>query len=257
MMHANVPNGRPTNASQSAVQRSGRSNVSASRSMSRLLPGMALPRLHSTAGFTRSMNSVWRRWKPLRMLTRSYVGSEASMTSPLFTAAAALVPDAHYAHVLRGSIVGARERIWCTQFVVDGRPGVDTEGDVRYLCHALAGAQKRGVDVRCLLDDLVPTSKPYELNAAASAFLRARGVPVRVFQEKLELPGRVKRQRRRTLHSKIALFDESLALVGNHNWTPTAMRSSREMSIAVRGRDPIIWLAQHFDSLWNRGTEIP
>ncbi len=164
----------------------------------------------------------------------------------------AIAADRDYLPALRAAIAGARERLWCTQFVVDGRPAVDVAGDVRYLCHAVAEAASRGVDVRVLLDDLVPDTSPREMNWAALEFLASRGVVVRAHREPF-VRKRLLAARYRTLHAKLVVVDD-LAIVGNHNWTPGAFADNHELSLVVRGAGPTELVARRFEALWAHGV---
>jgi|GEM_PF-5937163 len=55
------------------------------------------------------------------------------------------VGDAAYLAHAHALCASARERLWVTQFVVDGRVSSDGEGIVLELCHALC----RGPSSRC------------------------------------------------------------------------------------------------------------
>ena len=154
-----------------------------------------------------------------------------------------------YLALTRYALLRARDRVWAQQFVTDARPSQDVEGHVRYLLHGLAEARARGVDVRVLLTPIYPDLGPrYDVNEPVARFLAARGVPVRRF---------VGSPRRPRLHAKAILVDESLAIVGNANWTPNALTGeNHERSLAVRSYDLVATLAGRFERAWSHGSDV-
>lgn len=81
---------------------------------------------------------------------------------------------------------------------------------VQQLNIALVNARKRGVMVRAVLNskELVP-------------LLNANGISARVMSDK------------RTLHSKLILIDNKLAIIGSHNLTRNAFSHNVETSLVV------------------------
>jgi len=171
--------------------------------------------------------------------------------SPVFDGAvgARLVADEVYLPVLLHLAQTARERLWLSQFLIDGRSDQQGADRIHELFHALAQASHRGVSVRVLLDDLRKAPWGEELNAPGRQFLEARGVKTRVFLS----PQPHKEHLRRSLHGKVAIADDTLALVGSHDLTPNGLLGgNREMSVLVTGFEPICWLSNWFDTLWNQ-----
>jgi phosphatidylserine/phosphatidylglycerophosphate/cardiolipin synthase-like enzyme len=80
---------------------------------------------------------------------------------------------------------------------------------------ALAGAVKRGVKVRGLLDDGV------DFNAAAVARLLALGV-----EAKLDASGKM-------THSKLVVVDGKVVLLGSTNWTGNSMDNNNETNLRL------------------------
>ncbi len=142
----------------------------------------------------------------------------------------------------------ARERILVTQFIVDADPRHDVDREVRHLCHLLAEARWRGVDVRVLLNSFQRDDGTWEWNWAAADFLSANGVPTRWFAAGEGSP-------RSTLHSKYTVFDGAIVTVGSHNWSSNAFRSSQESACAVDSPGLAMLLRSSFESAWGRASD--
>lgn len=84
------------------------------------------------------------------------------------------------------------------------------------LVHALERAQARGVAVRLLLD---PTQRPSD---AASAELRAAGVPLRLYTGHGEL-----------LHAKAMVVDGSTVIFGSANWSGGGFSRNHEIDLVI------------------------
>lgn len=154
--------------------------------------------------------------------------------------------DDHYISFVRACLVGARQRVFVQQFVVDPRPEEDRQCEVRYLLHALAEAAHRGLDVRVLLAQvLVERPIPIDINEPAARFLVKRGVQVRRYPEVL----------RRQMHAKVLLVDENTVVAGSHNWTPGAFQLNSETSMVIKSEDCAAYAAECFGRLWSKAEE--
>jgi phosphatidylserine/phosphatidylglycerophosphate/cardiolipin synthase-like enzyme len=129
---------------------------------------------------------------------------------------------ADFTSTVAGLIDDARERVWVMVYVM--RSSGDADDPVRHLITALERAHQRGCDVRVVLD----ASKKWrsdeidQKHVDASALLTSLGIPVLVDDLKTRS------------HSKVVLIDHDLAVIGSHNWTFSALRLNRELSLVVQ-----------------------
>lgn len=123
------------------------------------------------------------------------------------------------------------------------------------LRNALARAQRRGADIRLLLDpnkDAFGRSKNGIPNRQVAAFLASRGVKVRWYQTSGE-----------QFHTKMALFHDgagtSTLLLGSANWTRRNLRNlNLETNVVVSGPGSVSALAdadRYFNALWDNGGD--
>lgn len=89
------------------------------------------------------------------------------------------------------------------------------------LAHALADAKARGVNVRVI----VGNDEGKEA-ADVIAILSSAGIPVRIGTNFA------------VTHAKFAIIDGRIVIIGSHNWTRSAMKTNREVSVVVE--DPAI-----------------
>jgi phosphatidylserine/phosphatidylglycerophosphate/cardiolipin synthase-like enzyme len=82
---------------------------------------------------------------------------------------------------------------------------------------------------------------------ASALYMRERELDVRFFRS----------PQRRGLHGKVVIVDDTVAIVGSHNWTHQAFHRNVEASLAVVGPDLVIQLAQQFETAWQHATEEP
>jgi phosphatidylserine/phosphatidylglycerophosphate/cardiolipin synthase-like enzyme len=99
---------------------------------------------------------------------------------------------------------------------------------------ALAGAHRRGVRVRILLDPA------QDANLPGFRLLRAAGVEVRWYP----VPPGVK------LHAKAALFDGRRLLVGSANWSQSGLSVNHELDVMADDPSPAAAFAARFERDW-------
>lgn len=113
----------------------------------------------------------------------------------------------------------------------------------RRLIDALIRAHNRGVTVRVLVDR-DRKKDPYRsqvINATAIQTLLSSGVRVRV-----DAPNKL-------LHSKFAIVDRKVSIVGSHNWSAGSFFSFDDLSVAVESLDFARQMNGRFETLWRRG----
>jgi len=92
---------------------------------------------------------------------------------------------------------------------------------------AFAGAVKRGVEVRCLIQ-----------NASVVNNLKQMGCKARFINSK------------RILHTKLLIIDKNLVVLGSHNYTKNAFTSNHEASIFVHLKDKENGMVEYFNNLY-------
>ena len=148
--------------------------------------------------------------------------------------------DGEYFPFLLGAIRAAKTRFWGTVFIVDTLS--DPAKQVRQLLRELAYAQWRFADVRLLVGDS-PVEAISIGNEMSRRYGNSLGVPTR---------SSVAGQGNLSRHSKYAVIDDDLVVVGSHNWTARAFSENREGSVAVHSRPLAQILAREFLSLWQK-----
>ena len=154
----------------------------------------------------------------------SVAGGRPAPLAPSAGPVAQTAPGEEVRALLLGAIRQARR-------AVSGEVFVLTDPDVMA---ALAGATRRGVQVRLLLD---PAQDP---NLAPYRLLRAAGVEVRWYP----VPRGAK------LHAKAGLFDGRKLLVGSANWSLSGLSVNHELDLMVE--DPLAARAfsERFERDW-------
>jgi PLD-like domain/Helix-hairpin-helix motif len=114
------------------------------------------------------------------------------------------------------------------------------------LLDALARRAAAGCAVRVLVDQ-DGKDDPYGsrlINAAAVAFLSSRGVETRGdATESL-------------LHSKFIVIDDTLVVIGSHNWTAGSFFHYADVSVVISGQETNRLWHSRFESLWLRGRKF-
>jgi phosphatidylserine/phosphatidylglycerophosphate/cardiolipin synthase-like enzyme len=158
-------------------------------------------------------------------------------------AVARLVPDIAYREELGRLVMAARERVWCSIFLVELDPHADPELRVPSALRELASARWRGVDVRLLVGGSRSNLLIAEASAGAVALARQLGIPVRGLG----------RAGRRGSHVKLVIADDWV-LTGSHNWSPGALGGQTQDSVAVRSAGLSAYLAGTFLDQWRRAA---
>ena len=156
-----------------------------------------------------------------------------------------LVPDASYLSELLRLFRDARERVWCSLFLVDLDPHVDAEVRVANLLRELALAHWRGIDVRLLIGG--SRSNLDIAMAAATSFAVA---------SRLRIPARgLGVLGKRGSHVKLVVADDWV-LTGSHNWSFGAFTGQVQDSVAVRSADLAAYGANYILAQWRRADPV-
>lgn len=102
------------------------------------------------------------------------------------------------------------------------------------LADALIDARYRGVDVKVILDPSV-----YR-NSGMLSYLLNNGIDANWSPKKFH-----------STHSKFAIFDDSIVLVGSTNWSENALRKNREASVIIYSMEISKKFERIFDSDFN------
>ncbi|MBX3358358.1 MAG: hypothetical protein KF745_08015 [Phycisphaeraceae bacterium] len=153
----------------------------------------------------------------------------------------ALVSDRRYARVLAGMIQRARERVWASLFMVDLDVTADARHAVLGILNELAAAQWRGADVRLIVGGSRDNLLIAESVAASVAVSRQMGIPTKWIGARA----------RRGSHCKFVIADDE-ALLGSHNWSPSAFLSSTQDSAWFQSASLTAYLCSLFSAQWLR-----
>ena len=113
----------------------------------------------------------------------------------------------------------------------------------RRLIDALINARKRGLFCRAIIAKLHRDSPGQKANDMSVAMLRNAGWYVRTSRG---CP---------TMHAKISIFDNSLALIGSHNWTDAALWINHEATMSTCDAIDLQKLRVLYDTLWAATNE--
>jgi phosphatidylserine/phosphatidylglycerophosphate/cardiolipin synthase-like enzyme len=105
------------------------------------------------------------------------------------------------------------------------------EFSYKVLKDSLARAKERGIIIKVILD-----TESYQ-NKDTFDFLKERGIGVKWSPSKFNL-----------LHSKFAIIDNKIVLVGSTNWSKNGMQKNREASVIVYSEN----LAKEFENIFNK-----
>lgn len=156
------------------------------------------------------------------------------------------VPDQDYGPQVRRLIRSARERVWCSLFIVEINPDLDPHFKVPAVLRDLAAARWRGVDTRLIVSGSRTTLLIAEAVAGALRIARDMGIPARTFG----LPGQ------RGSHMKMVIADDAV-LTGSHNWSPGALQGQVQDSLLLHSPDLAAYLSNLFLEQWRRAQRNP
>lgn len=116
--------------------------------------------------------------------------------------------------------------------------GHESAGGVQKLNLAFVAAARRGVKIRCLLNVESMGHAITKINSRTASFLRQYGIEVKFGQVGI------------VTHAKMVLIDDSILVLGSHNYTKSAFSRNQEASIIVKGRSEILDYRKYFKDLW-------
>ncbi len=123
-----------------------------------------------------------------------------------------------------------------------GNPDTDSH-EVSKLGVALVKAEKRGVDVKVIMDDGRGHgfSNPDLVYAAQnwSKYFKAHGVKFEFDWSNM------------TTHDKLIIIDDYIVIVGSTNWSQSALKYNHEANALIESREVAEQYEKYFNSLWS------
>jgi phosphatidylserine/phosphatidylglycerophosphate/cardiolipin synthase-like enzyme len=151
--------------------------------------------------------------------------------------------ECDYAAVLKHFVRKAIRRIWICQFQINLYPQEDETLAVRELVRDFAGAAKRSIDVRILIDRAQGNWRIHARNAQAQSFIPHLGIPCRYYSGG-----------KRSLHAKYVVIDDVISIVGSQNFSHGALCTHRETGVAILSCPMNTHLRQHFLFVWEQSS---
>lgn len=115
---------------------------------------------------------------------------------------------------------------------------------LNHLIDKISRLAKSGTRVRVLLDTTRKRSGLTKINEYAAGRLRKSGIKTRTLPD------------RRCQHAKLLLVDNSLGLIGSHNWSPKSMTENFEVSVLIQNAGLLQDIQAHFDKIWESSKHI-
>ncbi|MBA7689036.1 Cardiolipin synthase [subsurface metagenome] len=168
------------------------------------------------------------------------------MSYTFFPASKVLIlTNSDYYPYLLEKIRNAKKNIDATIFIINMRLFFDKEKLVKNLLNELIYAKWRGIDLRIIVGRSKGTAEIDIQDRIAHRYLQRNGVPVKFVNSPDDY----------SLHSKYVIVDDTLVIVGSHNWSPDAFSESKEDSVAIYSRDVAIKFKKEFERIWGTGLE--
>lgn len=148
--------------------------------------------------------------------------------------------------VLLAEIEWAKERLWGCYFMVVMTNSTDPHRTVRDLCDSIIKAERRGVDVRLIMDHFELVDKAFEINLVAAHYLLQHNVPVRFY----------KHIRKSSTHSKYLLVDQDIQIVGSGNLSQGGLDANIELALRTESIDLNRWMSNRFNRNWQNAETV-
>jgi phosphatidylserine/phosphatidylglycerophosphate/cardiolipin synthase-like enzyme len=117
----------------------------------------------------------------------------------------------------------------------------DSNNAIAKLREALVNAQKRGINVRIILDQSNYRDQETELskeNRKVGTYLQSKGIQVKYDSLKT------------TTHDKLIIIDDNVVIVGSHNWSYSALTNNNEATVMIKNSDTAMYYEDYFENLW-------
>jgi len=104
-------------------------------------------------------------------------------------------------------------------------------------------ASKR-IPVKVLLNVTGRRSGLTRINERTGRILQKNGLQVRCLPDN------------RCQHAKFLIVDDSLAIIGSHNWSPKSVTENLEMSVMLNDLEEVSEIKRHFEKVWETSKEL-
>ena len=135
---------------------------------------------------------------------------------------------------LHYTIRDAKESIYIVMYTIV--PSHATAEPILGLIKDLAAAQKRGVKVKVILDDLSGKYRKRE-NEPAYKLLSQKGIDVTYDTKDI------------TTHTKLVVVDEYITIVGSQNWSISAFTFNADSSVLIKSKEVAKEFLRHIASI--------
>lgn len=154
---------------------------------------------------------------------------------------ASLLLSGAYPQCVSELLAKASQRVRITMFYASFSD--NPKADTRKLMTCLSEINKRGVDVKIILDkDAVGQFYGSRIiNQKAFEFFKKNKVNVRFDEVD------------RVTHSKVVVVDDRYVVVGSHNWTVSSFTKYSEASVYIESSSLAQFYCQQFEDRWNLG----
>jgi len=100
------------------------------------------------------------------------------------------------------------------------------------------------VSVRVLLNSTGRRSGLTKINENAGRILQEHGLKVRFLPD-----GRCQ-------HAKVLIVDNSLAIIGSHNWSPRSMVNNLEAAVVINDPGEVSEIKKYFERIWDTSRKL-
>ena len=144
--------------------------------------------------------------------------------------------DEEYFPVVREALGKAKKSIYIAMYAAKKEEGPDSPGN--QLLNDLIQAHKRGVTVKVILEQGKDKKKSlYRDNKEVINYLVKAGVGAKFDSPEIQT------------HDKLILIDGDTIIIGNHNWTYSALKLNREASVFIKSSPINPEFKRYFGSL--------
>lgn len=148
-----------------------------------------------------------------------------------------------YYGYLSDNIAAAAKRIYAAVFIIDPRISEDVNLKVRQVFSALAERAAKGVDIKVIIG----TSEAEDIfvaNAVAKSYAAHLGLRFRQYKGDKD-----------SLHSKFAIIDDKISVLGSPNWSDGGFGRHVEDSVGIESKSVNKYLATRFKKIWNTSVK--
>ncbi len=154
-----------------------------------------------------------------------------------------IIRNEQFVGVAQGILGMAKKRVdICTyKFEISKRTAARP---LNTLIDGLYNLALNNVKIRVLLNTTSARTGLTKINQCTARDLTKRGIECRTF-----IDGRCQ-------HAKSLVVDDSIGIIGSHNWSPRSMVANNESAVVLYGQDYWREHQEHFEKLWEYAKEI-